>query len=394
MITEFGNRRLVGQLRANEQISRILNSDRIGHAYLLSGSRGSGKTAFALALAEAVNEIDHLTSIDSANKSKYSSWFSHPDIHVFIPKPTSADISELRERLELLSTDPYEIISFAQRPSLNKDTGSKNLQAFYPIDYFRDEIRPIARLRPNEGNRVVIILTQVETMRKETANAFLKLLEEPSDRLMFILTTSSYESLLPTITSRCQHIPLGTLTTNDVKNGLITIDGMNDEDATYLARISNGNYAATRFYDIDRLKSDRESVVNFLRFSFSQDAQELSKITQEWQSSLNIESLISLTNLMEMYLRDLMIFRATENSALITNVDQIESISKFVQALQEARLEEMIHQLDTTRPMLKQNVSPKLVFTVLGLRFSSLMRGQDPLISAEESWKHLPAFTP
>ena len=393
MQIEFGNRRLVGQNRAKEQIGRILASERIGHAYLLSGPRGSGKTAFALALAEAVNGIDHISELGEVGISKYSSWFSHPDVHVFIPKPTSAGVSELRERLELLSTDPYEIISFAQRPSLDKDSGSKNLQAFYPIDYFREDIRPVARLRPNEGNRIVIIMTQVETMRKETANAFLKLLEEPSDRLMFILTTSSYESLLPTITSRCQHIPLGTLTTEDVKRGLISIDGLNEEDASYLARVSNGNYAATRFYDIDRLKTDRDSVVNFLRFSFSQDAQELSRITQDWQSSLNIESLISLTNLMEMYLRDLMIYKETKNSELITNVDQIDSISKFVGALADAKLENMIHELDATRPMLRQNVSPKLIFTVLGLRFSALMRGADPFISDADSWKHLPAFT-
>lgn len=393
MQINFGNRRLVGQVRAKEQISRILNSERIGHAYLLSGPRGSGKTAFALALAEAVNAIEHISDLGDNQSSKYSSWFSHPDVHVYIPVPTSAGIIELRERLELLSTDPYEIISFAQRPSLDKDSGSKNLQAFYPINYFRDEIRPVARLRPNEGNRVIIIMTQVETMRKETANAFLKLLEEPSDRLMFILTTSSYESLLPTITSRCQHIPLGTLTTEDVRKGLISIDGLNEEDASYLARVSNGNYAATRFYDIDRLKADRESVVNFLRYSFSQDAQELSRITQDWQSSLNIESLISLTNLMEMYLRDLMIYKEIQNPDLITNVDQIESISKFVGALADARLEDMIHELDATRPMLRQNVSPKLIFTVLGLRFSSLMRGDNPYISDSESWKHLPAFT-
>jgi len=393
MSLQFGNRRLVGQARAKDQISKVLESGRIGHAYLLSGPKGSGKTAFALALAEVINGVDHLTELGELKNSKYSSWFSHPDIHVFIPKPTSTDVSELRERLELLATDPYEIVSFSQRPSLDRDSGSKNLQAFYPIDYFREDIRPIARLRPNEGNRVIIIMTQVETMRKETANAFLKLLEEPSENLMFILTTSSYESLLLTITSRCQHIPLGMLTTKDVEEGLISIDGLNEEDAGYLARISNGNYASTRFYDVDRLRTDRESVVNFLRFSFSQDAQELSRIVQEWQSSLNIESLISLTNLMEMYLRDLMIYQQTNNRNLITNIDQIESISKFVGALKEARLEAMINQLDATRPMLRQNVSPKLVFTVLGLRFSSLMRGIDPHIPDQEPWNHLPALS-
>lgn len=392
MNIKFGNRRLIGQHRAKEQVQRMLTSERIGHAYLISGASGVGKTAFALGLAEAINGIDNLSELGEFKTSKKSSWFSHPDIHVFIPKPTASKIEELRPRLELLAEDPYEIISFALRPTMDKDDPSKNLQAFYPVDYFRDDIRPVARLKPNEGNRVIIIITQVETMRKETANAFLKLLEEPSDRLMFILTTESYENLLPTITSRCQHIPLGTLSPKEVEQGLIEVDKLSKNDASYLARVSNGNYAMTRFFDVSRLKEDRESMVNFLRLSYSQDAKGLSTIVQDWQSSFNIEGLISLTNLMEMYIRDLMIYRETKNEGLITNVDQIDSIKKFVSALKDAQLEVMISEVDSTRPMLRQNVSPKLLFTVLALRFSNLMRGMDPFIPNNENWKHLPAF--
>lgn len=389
---KFGNRRIIGQQRAKEQVERILASDRISHAYLLSGPSGVGKTAFALALAEAINGIDHLSDLGEQKQSKKSSWFTHPDIHVFIPKPTSAKTEELRDRLQLLAKDPYEIIGFSQRPSLD-DESSKNLQAFYPIDYFRDDIRPIAKLKPNEGNRIVIILTQVETMRKETANAFLKLLEEPSDRLMFILTTESYESLLPTITSRCQHIPLGTLKDKEVEQGLIEVDGLQPDEAAYLARVSGGNYAMTRFFDIEKLKENRDAVVEYLRMSFSQDAIGLSTLVQDWQSSNNIEGLISITNLIEMYIRDLMVYRETGNKKFITNIDQLESIKKFVNSLDDARLEEMITHLDSFRPALRQNVNPKLIFIVLSLRFSTLMRGLDPIIPEEENWKHVPAFT-
>lgn len=393
MKLKLGSRRLIGQQRAREQVERMLESERIGHAYLISGPSGSGKTAFALALAEAINGVDHLSDLSDNRISSKSSWFTHPDIHVFIPKPTSAKIEDVRQRLELLAGDPYEIIDFAQRPSLDGDSSSKNLQAFYPIDYFRDEIRPVARLRPNEGKRVVIIMTGVETMRKETANAFLKILEEPSDRLMFVLTTESYESLLPTITSRCQHIPLGSLSPAEVEQGLIEIDGINADDAAYLARISGGNYAMTRFFDAERLKQHRESVVNFLRFSFIKDAYKVTRLAQEWQSSFNIEGLISLTNLMEMYIRDLMVYRETGNENLLSNIDQKESIKRFVQSLEEARLEDMISEIDRIRPMLRQNVQAKLIFSVLSLRFSNLMRGHNPFISEYESWKHLPAYT-
>ncbi|RNC85589.1 MAG: AAA family ATPase [Balneola sp.] len=392
MNISFGNRRLIGQHRAKKQLERILSSQRVSHAYLFSGPAGVGKTAFSLALAEAINGIDHLSDLSDYKSSQKSSWFTHPDIHVFIPKPTSAKIEELRPRLELLASDPYEIIGFAQRPSLTSDQSSKNLQAFYPVDYFREEIRKVSRLRPNEGSRVVIIITQVETMRKETANAFLKLLEEPNDRLMFILTTEHYEQLLPTITSRCQHIPLSNLQEDEIRMGLIEIDEVDEKDASYLARVSGGNYSQTRFFNADRLKEDRENMVNFLRLSFSQDAVGISHMAQDWQSSLNIEGMLALLNLMEMYIRDLMIYRETSNKTLVANIDQIDSIEKFVAALDNALLAEMMEEIDKLRPMLQQNVSPKLAFTALALRFSSLMRGKQPYIGEEEPWKHLPAF--
>lgn len=389
---EFGKKRLIGQERAKQQVERIFSSGRISHAYLLSGPSGVGKTAFALAFAEVVNGINNLSDLGDQATSKKSSWFTHPDIHVFIPKPTSADITEIRTRLELLSKDPYEIINFSQRPSVSVECTSKNRQAFYPIDYFRDNIRPVTKLMPNEGARVIVILTQVETMRKEAANTFLKLLEEPSNRLMFILTTESYESLLPTITSRCQHIPLATLTPADVEKGLIEIDGMNPDDAKYLARVSGGNYASTRFFDITKLRQTRQEIISYLRFSFIQDAINLSKLSQDWQSSTNIEGMIAITDLMEMYIRDIMVFKTTQNPKLITNIDQLDSIEKFVAALKDARLEEMLIHLNECRPLLRQNVSPKLLFTVLSFRFSNLMRGQDPFIPLTENWKHLPAF--
>ncbi|MEQ9266742.1 MAG: DNA polymerase III subunit delta' C-terminal domain-containing protein [Balneolaceae bacterium] len=148
----------------------------------------------------------------------------------------------------------------------------------------------------------------------------------------------------------------------------------------------------TRFFDVDRLKQDRDAIVSYLRYSYVQDAVELTKLAQDWQSAHNIEGLISITNLMEMYIRDLIIYKETQNENLLTNIDQLDSIKKFVSSLTDARLEDMIHEVDQVRPMLKQNVSPKLTLTVLALRFSNLMRGNNPFIPAEENWKHLPAF--
>lgn len=388
----FGDRRLVGQDLAKEHLERIISSGRISHAYLFSGPSGVGKTAFSLAFAEIINGIDHLTDLGSQKLSKKSSWFTHPDIHVFIPVPTSVTIDELRERLEMLKEDPYEIVDFSIRPSVTDEENSKNLSAFYPIKYFQEEIRPKAFLKPNEGQKTVIIMTGIETMRKEAANAFLKMLEEPSEDLIFLLTTGNTEALLPTIISRCQHIQLTPLKTGDIENALIQQDNIPEDEARYLARVSGGNYAMTRFFEVDTLKETREEIIKFLRYSYSMDAMNITRKAQDWQSDRNKEGQIVLLNIMEVFLRDLMVYRSTENRALVTNVDQIEVIQKFCESLSDARLEDMIEQVNSFKPMMYQNVQPKLIYTALAFRFANLMRGLEPGISESDSWKHLPAF--
>ena len=389
----FGDRRLVGQNFAREQIDRIVHSERISHSYLFSGPPGIGKTAFALAFAELINGVDHLTDLGNQAFSKKSSWFTHPDIHVFLPVPTDVSVEELRERLELLREDPYEIVDFSLRPSLTNEESTKNKRAFYPIDYFREEIRPAAYYKPNEGQKTVIIMTGIESMKKEAANSFLKLLEEPAEDLIFLLTTDNTEALLPTIISRCQHIQLSPLKTKEIEHALIEQDGVDENEAAYLARVSGGNYAMTRFFDVDTLKSTREAIIEYLRYSFSQDAVNITQTAQDWQSQENLEGQIAILNVMEVFLRDLLVYRSTQNKELITNADQLDVIKKFCETLADARLEDMIEQVNNCKPMVYRNVQPKLIFTSLAFRFSSLMRGNDPIINKQDSWKHLPAFS-
>jgi DNA polymerase III subunit delta' len=399
MKPEPGNRRLVGQSNARRQISRILESGRTSHAYLFTGPEGVGKLAFALAFAEYLNGIDNLTDLGGMARSKKSSWFRHPDIHLFIPLPTtvtnsSSSISdEMKSRLAILEKDPYEIVDFKLRPVLDSDSSSMNKQAFYPIRFFHEHIRPVCNLKPNEGRYSIVIIKDIETMRNEAANAFLKLLEEPPENVIFLLTASKTEQLLPTIISRCQLIRLSPLSEPEISGALVKYDGYKKEDAAYLARISGGNYSLARFYDLKSVRQSRTEIIGFLRMAYVQDAGALITQIQNWQSKLNTENQIALCNTLEMVLRDLMIYRETLDENLITNIDQIQVIKKFCESLKAARIDEMIDELHKIKPLLYQNVQFKLAFTSLAFRFGFLMRGHDPVIPEKENWKHLPALT-
>ena len=104
---DIGRHRVVGQKMARDHLRKILNSGRLSHAYLFSGPPGIGKKALGLAFAEVINGISNLTELGQFTFSKKSSWFTHPDIHLFIPLPTGVSRSELTDRVALLAGDPY-----------------------------------------------------------------------------------------------------------------------------------------------------------------------------------------------------------------------------------------------------------------------------------------------
>lgn len=389
----IGSGRLVGQERLRKQMWRVLEEDRISHAYLISGPPGSGKKALALAFAEAINGVSNLGEPAPGTRSDRRSWYFHPDIHLFLPLPSVAGRDELAARISLLAEDPYEIVDFAMRPSLTSQVDTKNRRAFYSVEYFNKEVRRAAYMRPNEGRRNIVIITNIETMRKEVVNSFLKLLEEPGEQVMFILTTDKINALLPTVVSRCQLLACQPLHPDDIFYGLTAHDGVAESDARFLSRIAGGNYSYTRYYDLETLQDNREDIIRFLRMSYTVDVGGILEMSQKWQSGYSKEGQFAIINMIEMFLRDIALYSGGADEALITNSDRLDVIRNFCKGLKDARIKEMLETLEEARALLNQNIQPRLVYTVMANRFSAWMRGSDAIISKEELWRHVPART-
>ncbi len=154
---------IVGQEPVVRTLKRAIETDRVSHAYLFSGPRGTGKTSTAKVLAMGLNCEQGPT-----------------------PEPDGT-CDSCRAIINNSSMDVLEMDAASNRG----------------IDEIR-ELRDKVNLAPAGGRMKIYIIDEVHMLTTEAFNALLKMLEEPPEHVIFVLATTEKHKVLPTIISRCQ----------------------------------------------------------------------------------------------------------------------------------------------------------------------------------------------
>lgn len=176
---------IIGHQKQIEQIERSLKEERLAHALLFSGMEGIGKKQIALALAKILLGTEKNPE-------------THPDCHFILPEKNRIKIETIRELKQKLT------------------------------------------LHPLEGLAKIAILDDAHLLTLASANALLKILEEPPSQTYFILISSKPSYLLPTIHSRCQRIDFSPLSKKDVEQWLMK-KGVEKAEATAKAHYAQGS---------------------------------------------------------------------------------------------------------------------------------------------------------
>lgn len=300
-----------------ERFTKLVEAERLAHAYLFIGPKRIGKGETALAVAKLVNCENPVESgfCGTCPSCVKITGGIHPDIHMVAPGGDSIKIEDIRELLGQ------------------------------------------SQLRPFEAKVKVFIIQDVERLTLEASNALLKTLEEPSKNTLIILTTSLIDRVLPTIKSRCQIFQIFPLSNEELKKRFLA-DKFSESEAHFFAyfsegcpgRISNGEHK-------DILKRRNDAIDQFI-FSANEEPYLKTILSDRAQTAEMLHFLFC-------WFKDLMTLRLDLPKSRIINADRMSDLEHFKNRYDFEELEVILEKIVQTRKALEENFNVKIPLALL-----------------------------
>ncbi|MCM1338249.1 MAG: DNA polymerase III subunit gamma/tau [Muribaculaceae bacterium] len=349
---------IVGQEHIKKALANAIEMDRISHAYLFTGPRGTGKTSTARIFAKSLNCEKGMTL---------------------------SPCNECENCKNITNSIPIDVIEIdaASNRSVND----------------ADEIIQKVALAPVRSRYKIYIIDEVHMLTNQAFNALLKTLEEPPKNVIFILATTEVHKVLDTIKSRCQRFDFKRITTDDIAKHLRYISdseriNITDDALNLIAQNSAGGMrdSIALLDQLSVLNSTQEAIsvddINNLlgRLSFASLSSLFSAIVSSNQNdALGVlndiynqgnEPIQILSNLLE-YLRNSLIVKTVgsnvSNTVIQLNEDQIKQLCKALEPVETHQLVSLIDKCANYIKELKITTNPKLWLDVAILDMSNLV---------------------
>ena len=369
---------LVGQEQAIHKIKEAISQNRLPHALLLTGPAGVGELPFALALAQYVNCLNpkDQDSCGSCSNCIKIHKAIHPDLSFVFPV-----ISKKVSGKQLLSGDHMDLFRehFLENPYLNPSSwqqaqGGESKQLMISVHEIR-QLRKGIFLKAFEAPYKVVIVWQADRINQQGANAFLKLLEEPPENTLFILTSSQSDRLLTTILSRCQRLVLQRIGEKQIQDFLISQRQVVEERAKEVSLIAEGSIGNAQEFLDEHTTQLSETYMNWLRAVYSGNyakIQEQLAVVQggsrEWQKLFLTIALRKI--------RDALHYHLDLQQLALSPSSEKDFQRKFAQFVSPLKVEQISRVLEEGLRQISGNANPQMTFSALSIKIHQILRSK------------------
>jgi DNA polymerase-3 subunit delta' len=362
--------KIIGQERVKKTLNNFIQSQIIPQAFLFTGISGVGKDNTAIQFAKAV--LTHI-SPDQADKSiRLIEQLQEPAIKLIIPLPrgknetdsstpteklTQDEMEIVRKEIELKAANPYHKISIPKANSI-KINSIRDIKRFLSMDY-------------NEVGFRFILITDAHLMNEEAQNSLLKSLEEPPEKVIFILTTSLVSKLRPTILSRCWRIHFDPLREKDLASILNLSFHIDKTTADDIAPFAMGSVQSALDLNDLNIRNLKEKTISILRYSFGRKFNsafdELNSILLD-QNSSNYPVVIKM---IIHWLNDIQKYKLSFDNFFFK--DHLETLEKFCYKFPDVDFTSITSRLDRLSNLPGSNINQSILSANLIFELASIV---------------------
>ena len=364
-----------GLKEEKKRLISFFKSGKIHHALLFFGKEGSGNLPLALAFATYLNcekKIENDSCGDCPSCIKMQKLI-HPDLHLIFPVASSTKITK-----EVISDKFIESwrISFMENPYLDvKDwfevCGIENKKPNISKEEAKNIIKKLY-LKPFQSKQKINIIWLPEYMHHSTANALLKIFEEPPGDTLFFLVSNNYQKLLKTIISRVQMFRVNNFEPNDIKKFLSKYQEKSEQEIDSAIFLSDLSINAAEKILLDSKDDNLSFLKDWLRNCYSENFLEINN-KMEWFNNLSKMSKRAFLHYSLKLMRESLVSKI-ETSLVKVSTEEQKFINNFKKTLDKDSLADIILLFDKSISNLDGNANPKILFLNLSIKLSNFFQ--------------------
>lgn len=326
-----GFKDVVGHADIIQYIQNAVTEDKVSHAYIMNGERGSGKKLLANLFAQTLQcEQGGNEPCYECHSCKQALSGNHPDI-----------ITVQHEKTSSISVDEIRV-------QVNEDI----------------------QVKPYSSKYKIYIIPEADLMTQQAQNALLKTIEEPPAYAVLILLTENAQKLLPTICSRCVMLKLRNIKDQLVKKYLMENLHIPDYKADVCTAFAQGNIGrAILLANSEHFNEIKEEAIQLLKNIDTMDVSDLIEAVKRCsQYKMDVDDYLDV---LAIWYRDVLIYKATQNIDRVIFAEQLSYIKERARKSSYEGIENIIKAIENAKARLRANVNFDLVMELLLLTIKS-----------------------